>query len=383
MGIVPAYDLRAEYCSMRAEIDGAIQRIVEGGEFVLGKELEEFEEEFARYCGTRFAVGVASGTAAIQLTLLACGVGNGDEVITVPNTDISTTASVSHCGATTVWVDVDPRTFTMDPTRIEGRLSVRTKAILPVHLFGHPADMGPIMDIARRRGLLVIEDAALATGAEYRGKKVGSIGDAGCFSLAPAKMLGAYGDAGIVTTNDREIAEKVKVLRNYGLAVTMDREQDSGVRVDSPRFIAEGYNERLDTLQAAITRVKLRTFDERLARRRYAAQRYNRLLEQLSPMTPYESPEVKHVYRTYAILVDDRDRVREHLVARGITARPHYVPPLHLQPVYEHLALGPGTFPVAEDIANKLLCLPVFPEITEVQIGQVVMALRECVPRNR
>lgn len=377
--VVPMVDLRAEYCSLKGEIDEAIRRVIESGNFVMGEELERFEDEFARYCGVRYAVGVGSGTAALHLALLASGIGSDDEVITVPNSDIPTTMTISHCGARIVWVDVDSRSFNMDPGKVEGKITAHTKAILPVHLFGHPADMGPIMEVARRHRLLVIEDAALALGAEYNGRKVGAIGDVGCFSLAPTKILGAYGDAGIVVTNDTEIANRIRVLRNYGHSLEMEKNVDRFLGVRYWELVTEGFNERLDTLQAAILRAKLPTLDQRIMRRREVAHRYNMLLDGLNVVTPYEADNVKHVYRAYTILVENREQVREHLASKGIASRLYYVPPLHLQPVYERLGFSRGDFPVAESTAAKMLSLPIFPEMSEEQVAEVVSALAECI----
>lgn len=376
---VPMSNLRSEYYSLKEEIDGAIQRVIESGSFVMGEEVKAFEEEFALYCGARYAMGVGSGTAALHLALLACDIGPGDEVITVPNTDIPTTMTITHCGATIVWVDVDRRSFNIDPEKIEEKITERTKAILPVHLFGHPADMDPIVEIARRHNLLVIEDAALAVGAEYKHRKVGAIGDVGCFSLAPGKMLGAYGDAGIVVTNQQKIAERVKVLRNYGHGLEMEENAESTLGVRMWKLMAEGFNERLDTLQAAILRAKLPTLEERITRRREAAYRYNELLAGLDLVTPYEANDVKHVYRAYTILIDNREQVREYLASKDIATRIYYIPPLHLQPAYEYLGFSPGDFPVAEETAARMLSLPIFPEITDEQIAEVVSALEECI----
>ena len=376
---VPMSNLRDEYYSLKEEIDGAVQRVIESGNFVMGEELEAFEEEFALYCGARYAVGVGSGTAALHLALLACDIGPGDEVITVPNTDIPTTMTITHCGASIVWVDVDRRTFNIDPGKIEEKITERTKAILPVHLFGHPANMDPILEIARRHDLLVIEDAALAVGAEYKRRKVGAIGDVGCFSLAPTKILGAYGDAGIIVTNQREITDRIKVLRNYGHGLEMEEDIESTLGVRTWELVAEGFNERLDTLQAAILRAKLPTLEERITRRREAAHRYNELLAGLDLVTPYEANDVKHVYRAYIVLVDNREQVREYLASKDIATRVYYIPPLHLQPAYERLGFSSGDFPVAEETAARMLSLPIFPEITNEQIAEVTSALEECV----
>lgn len=378
---VPMSNLPVEYQNLKEEIDEAIQRVIQSGSFVLGDEVRIFEEQLAEYCGTRFAVGVGSGTAALHLALLACGIGPGDEVITVPNTDIPTTMTISHCGADIVWVDVDPKSFNIDPGRIEEKITERTKAILPVHLFGHPADMDPIIEIAERHNLLVVEDAALAMGAEYRGTKAGGIGDVGCFSLAPTKILGTYGDAGIVVTNNEMIADEIRILRNYGHSLAMAHSEAGTLKpgMREWRLVAEGFNERLDALHAAIARAKLPTLDERIARRRAAADRYNELLKGLEVVTPYEAEDVKHVYRAYAILVDNRDELRRQLAERGVATLIYYIPILHLQPAYDHLGLKAGDFPVAETISERTLCLPMFPEITDEQMEYVVESLADCL----
>jgi dTDP-4-amino-4,6-dideoxygalactose transaminase len=377
---VPMLDLRAEYFSLKEEIDEAVQRVIDSGTFVMGKEVDLFEEAFARYCGAEYAVGVGSGTAALHMALLGCGIGPGDEVITVPNTDIPTTMTVSHCGARIVWVDVDPRTFNMDAARIEDRITEKTKAILPVHLFGHPADMDAILSVAKRHDLLVIEDAALAVGATYRESKVGAIGDVGCFSLASTKILGAYGDAGIVVTNRRDIADRVRVLSNYGHALETRMELGGVIGIRTWKLIAEGFNEHLDTLQAAILSAKLPALEERIARRREVAHRYDECLTDIDVVTPYEAEYARHVYRAYTILVNDRERVRDYLASKGIASRIYYVPPLHLQPVYRELGYHRNDFPIAEDTAARMLALPIFPEMTDEQTTAVATALAECVP---
>jgi dTDP-4-amino-4,6-dideoxygalactose transaminase len=379
---VPMSDMRAEYYTLKPEIDAAIQRVIESGNFIMGEEPEAFEEEFAAYCGARYAVGVGSGSAALHLALLACGIGPGDEVITVPNTDIPTTMTISHSGADIVWVDVDGRDFNIDPGKIAEKITERTKAILPVHLFGHPADMDPIMDIARRNNLLVIEDGCLAVGAEYKGRKVGAIGDVTCFSLAPTKILGAYGDAGIVTTDHPQIADRIRILGNYGHSLEMDESATSALGVQLWELVAEGFNERLDPLQAAILRAKLPTLDDRIGQRRAAARKYNQMLAGLNMVTPYESNHVKHVYRAYTILVDSRELVRAQLASKGISTRIYYIPPLHLQPAYDHLGFRSGTFPVTEQTSAAMLSLPIFPEITDAQIAEVVASLEQAVAQT-
>jgi dTDP-4-amino-4,6-dideoxygalactose transaminase len=376
------YDLRAEYHAQKDAIDAAIERVLESGVLIMGPELDAFEDEFARYCGTDYAVGVSSGTAALHLALSACGVGRGDEVITVPNTDIPTTMTITHCGASIVWVDVDPNTFTLDPGQLAGKITPRTKAIVPVHLFGHAADMDPIMEVARAWGVKVIEDAALATGATYKGRKVGAIGDVGCFSLAPTKILGALGDAGVVTTNDAAVADRIKVLRNYGHDLRMGSPLVPSPGVPEWRLIAEGFNERLDSLQAAVLRVRLPALNERIERRRDIARRYTQGLKNLDVVAPYEAPDVTHVYRAYPILVEHADRVRADLAGRGISTHAYYTPPLHQQPAYA--GRGQATsFPVAEAIAERLVCLPIFPSMSHQQIAEVLDAVEDLVPAMR
>jgi dTDP-4-amino-4,6-dideoxygalactose transaminase len=376
---VPMHDLRAEYGIVKEQIDAAIKRVIDGSAFVMGDELEAFEEEYARYQGVRYAVGVGSGTSAVHLALRACGVGTGDEVITVPNTDVSTSASISHCGASIVWVDVDPKAFTIDPQKIEEKITPKTKAILPVHLFGHPADMDMVVHIARRHRLLVIEDSALAVGAEYRGKKVGSIGDAGCFSFSPTKILGAFGAGGMVVTDNPEIMERLRVLRNYGFDLSHEDHQALITGIPNWKTLTEGFNDQLDTLQAAILRVKLAVLDQRLEKRREIARTYSDRLADLDLTPPFEARHVKHVYRAYPILVDNRDNVRHALRSSGIATTVYYVPLLHLQPAYSHLHFGPGSFPVAEHVADRMLCLPIFPSMTQDQVATVISALEDCV----
>lgn len=379
---VPMVDLRAEYISLQADIDAAIQHVLEQGTFVLGKAVEAFEVEFARHCGAKYAVGVGSGTAALQLALLACGIGKGDEVITTPNTDLPSTLAISHAGADIVWVDVEPRTFNLDPQKIEAKITARTKAILPVHLFGHPADMESIVEIARRHDLWVIDDAALAVGARYKEQTVGSLGDVTCFSLAPTKILGAYGDAGIVVTDNKEIADRIRVLGNYGHSLKMEENLDGVLGTPAWELIAEGYNERLDELQAAVLNAKLPTLNERIARRRRIACEYNERLTHLDLTLPIEADYATHVYRAYTVLVDERNAVRDHLAARDIATRIYYVPPLHVQPVYEHLGFQRGDFPVTEWTSDHMLSLPIFPEMIDDQLSRVVAALEECVPQR-
>jgi len=279
----PLVDLKAQYDSIKEVIDKAVRRVIEGGQFILGSEVEAFELEMATYCSTRYAVGVASGTDALHLALLACGIKPGDEVITTPFTFIATAETIARCGATPVFVDIDPKTYNIDPAKIEPKITRRTRAILPVHLYGQPADMNPILELARKYNLKVIEDCAQALGAKYRGIKVGSLGDAGCFSFFPSKVLGAYGDGGLVTTSNKEVAEKVAMLRNHG-------------EKDKYHTLIHGFNSRLDAIQAAILRVKLRFLDQWLEQRRGKAGLYSQLLGEISGLeSPFEAPHSYHI----------------------------------------------------------------------------------------
>lgn len=376
---VPIGDPAAEYRSLRAEIDSAIRRVLESGVYMLGPELEAFEAEFAAYCGARRAVGVASGTAALMLALLACDLAPGDEVITVPNTDTPTAAAITHAGGRAALADTHPRTFNMDPGRLEDAITDRTKVVLPVHLFGRPADIEPIAEIARRRGLILIEDGALAVGAEHRGKKVGGFGVMGCFSLAPSKVLGGIGQGGVITTDDDALADRLLVLRNYGHASGMSLDPNDLLGGDRFLVVEEGYNERLDEIKAAALRAKLPTLDDRIERRRRAAALYDRLLADAAVETPPVDGETRNVYHSYNVLVDDRDAARRHLASRGVATRTYYNPLLHLQPAYEYLNKGAGSFPGAEGAADRMMALPVFPQITDEQVEAAAAALIDFV----
>ena len=380
---VPFADPAAEYQALKQEIDAAVLRVLESGTYVFGEELEAFESAFAEYCGVKYAIGVGSGTAALLIALKACGIESGDEVVTVANSDLPTMSAISHAGGKIVWSDINPRDFNLDITHLEDKITGRTRAILPVHMHGHPADMAPILEIAKRHGLVVIEDAALAVGARYRGRRVGGFGLAAAFSLAPSKLLGCVGDAGVITTDDEAVATACRIWRNYGQDMALGEKQAAPGAKPHLRLVVEGYNERLDSIQAAVLCAKLPTHEQRLAARRAVASRYDALLADLDLELCYEQPWAVHGYRAYTILVDERDRVREHLNSRGIAARPFYVPPMHLQPVYQHLGWGPGSLPVTEAVARRTLSLPCFPQMTEEQIQAVAAALHECVPRRR
>jgi len=356
---VPLVDLKRQYLSVKKEIDRAIQEVIDKSAFIMGENVEEFENEFAEFCGVEYGVGTSSGTTALHLALVVCGIKQGDEVITVPYTFIATTEAVSHTGAKVVFVDIEDRSYTMDPEKIEKVITERTKAIVPVHLFGQPADMDKIIEIAKKHNLIVIEDACQAHGAEYKGKKVGSLGDIACFSFYPGKNLGAYGDAGMVVTDNKELAEKVRLLRNHG-------------RAEKYCHQVEGYNYRLDAIQAAILRVKLRHLEEWTEKRRINAKLYNEFLKGNKVKTPLEMEYAKHVYHLYVIKTEERQELYLKLRENGISAAIHYPFPLHLQEAYRYLGWKKGDFPISEACSEGLLSLPMFPELTEDEIKRIV-----------
>ena len=364
--MIPFVDLKAQYDSIKNEIDDAIQIVLNNTSFIMGEELKKFEVEFSRFCDVKHAVGVANGSDALILALRACGIGEGDEVITVPYTFIATTEAISNVGGKVIFVGIDPETYTIDVTKIEEKITGRTKAIIPVHLYGQPADMDPIMELAKKYNLKVIEDAAQAHGAEYKGKRVGSIGDVACFSFYPGKNLGAYGDAGMVVTDNEEIAEKIKLLRNHG-RITKKYEHD-----------IEGYSSRLDNLQAAILRVKLRHLNKWNESRRKNARRYNELLSNIEGIiTPYEADYAKHVYHLYVIRTEKRrDKLREELKFNGVATGIHYPIPLHLQPAYKYLGYKRGDFPITEKASQEILSLPMFAELSDMQIEEIVKLIK-------
>ena len=363
---IPLVDLRAQYRAIKPDIDAAIARVMENASFILGPEVGAFEEAFARCCDVQHAIGVSSGTAALQLTLLAYNVGAGDEVITTPFTFIATAAAISHVGATPVFVDIDQRTYNIDPVKIEGAITPRTKAILPVHLYGQPAEMDPILDLARRHDARVIEDACQAIGATYHDRKAGSLGHAACFSFYPSKNLGGAGDGGMIVTDDDELATRVRTLRDHG-------------RTGHYGHGAIGFTYRLDALQAAILAVKLDHLDSWNDARRGHAATYGTLLAQTDVIVPYEAEGCRSVYHVYAVRTPRRDVVVDHLHSKGIGASIHYPLPVHLQPAYARLGLPKGTFPIAESCAESIMSLPMYPELTQDQIETVVDALGEVV----
>lgn len=361
---IPALDLKHQYMAIENEIDAAIKDVLRSAQFILGPAVKELEGRLAAYCGCAHAVGVASGTDALRLALAALGVGPGDEVITTPFTFIATANTVNRTGAKPVFADIDPRTFNISPTAIASAITSRTRGILPVHLFGQPADMDPILSLAEKHNLFVIEDAAQAVGACYKGRKASSLGTAGSLSFFPSKNLGAYGDGGMVVTNDAALAKRIDVLRRQGGAVKYQAEM-------------LGFNSRLDTLQAAILGVKLNYLDRWQAARRAVAGRYNALLAGTPVATPHESPAVYHVYHQYTIRAPRRDALKAFLELRGIESTVYYPTPLHRQALYAGFGYPHGSLPESERAATEVLSLPMFPELTEAQQAEVAGAIRE------
>jgi dTDP-4-amino-4,6-dideoxygalactose transaminase len=362
--VIRFVDLRKKYLRFKVEIDSAVLSVLHSCQFTLGPEVVKFEEEFAAYSHSGFGIGVNSGTSALHLALLAAGIGPGDEVITTPFTFVATVAAIHYTGARTVFVDVESRTCTIDPDRIEAAITPRTRAIIPVHLFGQPADMDPIMTLARKHGLIVVEDACQAHGAEYKGRRVGSIGDLGCFSFYPGKNLGAYGEGGLVTTQNSEYNRTVRMLRDWGAQTKY-------------QHVLKGYNYRLEEIQGAVLRVKLKYLEQWTEARRGAAALYDNCFAHSAIDAPTAMPYARHVYHIYAIRVRERAACQKALQARDIHTGIHYPIPIHLLPAYADLGYRAGEFPQAEKAANEVLSLPMFPEITAQQIESVARAVRE------
>jgi dTDP-4-amino-4,6-dideoxygalactose transaminase len=360
---VPFVDLKAQYCAIHTEIDASIHRVLESTGFILGAEVSNFETALAATVGASGAVGVSSGTGALLLALLAVGVKPGDEVITTAHTFIATAEAISRIGARPVFVDIDPRTYNIDPNKVEHAITERTRVILPVHLYGQPADLNPLREIAERRGLVLIEDAAQAIAAEYEGKRCGSIGDLACFSFYPSKNLGAYGDAGAVTGNDETLLARVRKLRDHG-------------RISKYEHDELGFGQRIDALQAAILATKLPHLESWTAARRSHARLYNELLSRTDVEVPFESANVRHVYHLYVIRTARRDEMLERLKEKGIDAGIHYPIPVHRQPVYLKLGYGDVSLPVTEQAASEILSLPMYPELQREQIEYVAQAIK-------
>lgn len=361
---VPALNLREQYDSIRDEIEPVVRRVIESQMFVMGPEVKELENELAIYCGVKYGIGCASGTDALLLPLMALGIGSGDEVITSPYTFFATAGSIWRTGAKPVFVDIEPDTYNIDPALIEAAITPRTRMIMPVHLYGQTADMGRIMDIGRKHGLFVLEDAAQAIGSAYRGERAGSLGDAAAFSFYPSKNLGGFGDGGLMTTNDKDLAASLARLRVHGM---------------EPKYYHHevGLNSRLDALQAAVLRVKLKHLGEWTDKRRLAADRYRDLFQSsgiAGVILPVERPGYYHVYNQYVIRVPAaiRDALREYLSARQIGTEIYYPIPLHLQRCFATLGHKPGDFPVSEAAADETIALPMYPELTEEQQAHVV-----------
>jgi dTDP-4-amino-4,6-dideoxygalactose transaminase len=367
----PFIELRTQYRQVKTEIDQAIQEVLDCGVFVFGGHVEAFEKEFAAYLGVPHAVAVSSGTDALRLALLGAGLGPGDEVITSALTAVATVVAIEATGARVILADIDPDNYTLDTFQVERLLTPRTKAIVPVHLYGNPTDIEPLLAIAACQDLQIVEDACQAHGATYQGKKVGGFGLFGCFSFYPTKNLGGYGDGGMIVTGSADHAEHIRLLRNYGERSRFDHH-------------LRGFNSRLDEMQAAILRVKLRHLDAWNAQRRCLARRYDRALHGTGVKVPVERPDTTHVYCSYVIRHPSRNRLREWLAERGIDTRIQYPRPIHLQPAYRDLATGTGSFPAAEQVAAEILSLPIFPELDESAIGFVCDGIRTFnAPRRR
>jgi dTDP-4-amino-4,6-dideoxygalactose transaminase len=364
--MIPFVNLKAQHDAIRPEIDAAIARVLDTSQFIQGPEVAALEEAFAPYCGAAHAVAVSSGTSALQLALQAAGVGPGDEVITVPFTFAASVAAIEFAGARPVFVDIDPRTCTIDVGQIAGAVTPRTKAILPVHLYGQPADMDGILDVARRHDLVVIEDAAQAVGAEDRGRRVGGIGDLGCFSFYPSKNLGACGEGGMVTTSNAEYAQRLRLLRNWGQATKYEH-------------ALRGNNLRMHGFQGAILAVKLNYLEQWTEARRRHAATYTALLGERGIPVPFVRPDVRHVYHLYTVRVSHREALRQDLLARGVETGVHYPIPVHLQPAYADLGYRAGAFPHSERAAAEVLSLPMFAELTDADVRTVAEAVAQAI----
>lgn len=361
--MIPLVDLKAQYRALKPEIDQAIQRVLDNAQFILGPAVSSFEQDFAAFCHSTDAIGVNSGTSALHLALLAAGVRPGDEVITVPFTFVATVAAIEYAQARPVFVDIEPTYFTMDPAKIERAVTPRTKAIVPVHLYGQPADMDAIRDVADRHRLIVIEDACQSHGSEYKGRRCGSMGLLGCFSFYPGKNLGAYGEGGAIVTSDPALATKVRLLRSWGEEVRYEHKH-------------RGFNYRMDGVQGAVLGVKLKYLEAWTEARRSHAAEYTRRLNGTAASAPTERPASRHVYHQYVVRVPERDAWRAALTEAGVQTGVHYPIPVHLQPAYADLGYSSGDFPIAEQAAAEVLSLPMFPEMTDQQIESIAIVFR-------
>lgn len=367
MGI-PMVDLKRQYQTMKDEIDQVIQEVIDTTAFVRSKNVNRFEEEFAAYCGAKYGVACSSGTTALHLALRACGIGPGDEVITVPFTFIATTEAVSNVGGKPVFVDIELDSYNIDVSAVEGAITKKTKAIIPVDLYGQPADLDPIFEIAEKHNLTVIEDAAQAHASEYKGKRIGSLSPFTCYSFFPGKNLGAYGDAGMILTNDEQSNERMRMLCDHG-------------RRGKYEYEMEGYNFRMDGMQAAILSAKLKHLDDWTEKRRRNGQLYNQYLREADVVTPVEKEYAKHVYHCYVVRTKDRQKIQDKLKEEGIASGVHYPIALHLQPAYADYGYKRGDFPVSEQCAEEVLSLPMFPELTEAEIQRISALVVEVTTR--
>ena len=365
--MVPFLDLKRQYAPIRASIDAAIKRVLDDTDFILGTSVSDFEQAFANYCDARYCVALNSGTSALHLALLAVGVGPGDEVITSPSTFVATVAAIDYIGARAVLVDIDPVSYTLDPAALEQAMTPRTKAIVPVHLYGQAADLEPILAIARHHGVAVVEDAAQAHGATYRGRRVGAIGNIGCFSFYPGKNLGAAGEGGAIVTNDEELARVVRMYRDWGQA-------------EKYHHVLKGFNYRMDGIQGAVLGVKLGYLEEWTRERRAHAHHYcQELADCVAAQCPVEMPWGEHVYHVFAVQVAERDAVRARMGADRVQTGIHYPIPVHLQPAYADLGYQRGDFPHAEALAARTLSLPMFAELGVDELEQVAVSLKRAL----
>ncbi len=360
---IPFSDLRTQYELIKEEIGINIAEVIDGSSYILGEKVKNFENKFADYCNSKYAVAVNSGTSALHLALVAKNIKHGDEVITSPNTFVATAEAISYTGAKPVFVDIDSKTYNIDTSKIEKAITKKTKAIIPVHLYGHPVDMDPIMEIAEKYNLEIIEDCCQSHGSEYKGKRV-PVSNIGCFSFYPSKNLGAYGEGGIIVTNDEEVAEKASILRDHG---------------QKEKYVHEyiGYNYRMDGFQGAVLGVKLKYLDKWIELRRKNAKLYNQLLEKTNIVIPHEAEYAKHVYYLYVIKVKDRDKLQSHLQKEGIATGLHYPIPIHLQNSYKYLNILEGSYPVSESYVKEILSLPMYAELNENQVRYIVSAIQD------
>ncbi|SFV27739.1 dTDP-4-amino-4,6-dideoxygalactose transaminase [Devosia crocina] len=361
--MIPLLDIQAQYKQIGAEIEASVVDVLRSGRYILGEAVEAFEHDFAAFCGTRHAIAVNTGTSALHLSLLAAGIGRGDEVITTPFTFVATVAAILYAGARPVLVDIDPLTMNLDPAKVEAAISPATKAIIPVHLYGQMCDMVPLLKLADRFGLVVIEDACQAHGAEYNGSRAGSLGLAGAFSFYPGKNLGACGEGGVLVTNNDTVAKAARCLRDWG-------------QEERYNHIAQGFNYRMDAIQGAVLGVKLRYLEDWTEQRRQHAAHYDRLLSGIETIElPHVAARRRHVYHVYAIRSPTRSRLREDLAAQGVQTGLHYPIPVHLQRAYANLGYKRGDFPLAEEAAQQVLSLPIYPELTPRQVEAVASAI--------